>query len=429
MTEEKQISAAPPSEQQDAQAPPVILDKRKLPEGVVPKQAQGYVMAGLAVLILLAVMFSKDHAKPAPKETPLPALSASTDMNQRKIQELEQNLSADQRQMQQQRAGAALSPAGVANTANPTQPGTAPQPGSAAQFTQAPLTTPTQSAEHSRDPVADAEKAMAFKARFASNLVSGNDGGAHVPTVASDSSRPFRLHGNRSAGSQPCLPRSIHFAAGSCARAIAHRVRSTCRVRMLRPHAKRRSSARWLFATSLLCPPMVPSSMPATSPGLENSMWKQSTFWPEEHLASLSPSPVSERDWMTRVATSPSSLLDLLIDSGPYGWCGRTCPVSCQSTTDGRLEPSSGCWSNAGMGSPTEFLTLSFSEYPSDGAASSLSDILETGELPRQFYLSGRACRGILRRAGKRGKTLPPLLAHALMAVAGQEQTSISTTA
>src|ERR1700744_3777639 len=155
-------------------------------------------------------------------------------------------------------------------------------------------------------------------------------------------------------------------------------------------------------------------------------MLEQSTFWPEEHLASLSPSPVSERDWMTRVATSPSSLLDLLADSAPYGWYGRTSPASCRSTTDGRLEPSSGCWSNSGMGSPTEFLTLSISEYPSDGAASSLSDILETGELPRRYYLSGRACRGILRRAEKRGKTLPPPLAHALIAVADQDRTSMS---
>ena len=156
-------------------------------------------------------------------------------------------------------------------------------------------------------------------------------------------------------------------------------------------------------------------------------MWEQSTFWPEEHLASLSPSPVNERDWMTRVATSPSSLLDLLIGSGPYGWYGRTSPASCRLTTDGRLEPSSGCWSNAGMGSPTEFWTLNFSEYPSGGAASSLSDVLETGELPRRYYLTPRACRGILHRAEKRGKTLPLLLAHALMAVADSEQTSTST--
>jgi len=111
---------------------------------------------------------------------------------------------------------------------------------------------------------------------------------------------------------------------------------------------------------------------------------------------------------------------NLTIDSGPYGWCGRTSPASCRSTTDGRLEPSSGCWSNSGMGSPTEFLTLNILEYPSDGAASSLSDILETGELPQRYYLSGTACRGILRRAEKRGKELPEALKSALLAVASQ---------
>ena len=149
-------------------------------------------------------------------------------------------------------------------------------------------------------------------------------------------------------------------------------------------------------------------------------MSEQSTFWPEEHLASLSPSPVSEQDWMTRVATSPSSLLDLLADSGPYGWCGRTSPVSCRLMEDGRLEPSSECWSSAGMGSPTEFSTLNTLEYPSDGVASSLSDILETGEVPQRYYLSATACRGILRRAGKRGKELPEALRSALLAVASQ---------
>jgi hypothetical protein len=87
-------------------------------------------------------------------------------------------------------------------------------------------------------------------------------------------------------------------------------------------------------------------------------MWEQSTFWPEEHLASLSPSPESERGWTMRVATSRLSLLDLLIDSGPYGWCGRMCPVCCPLTEDGRLEPSSACWSNSGMASHGESWTL-----------------------------------------------------------------------
>src|SRR5271156_6338419 len=103
MADENPIHAAP--EPQTAPPSPEnasgLRDKRVRPEGVVPKQAQGYVVAGLAGLILMAVMFSKNHAKPVPKETASSPLAASTDMNQRKIQELEQDLSADQRQSQQ----------------------------------------------------------------------------------------------------------------------------------------------------------------------------------------------------------------------------------------------------------------------------------------------------------------------------------------
>ena len=48
---------------------------------------------------------------------------------------------------------------------------------------------------------------------------------------------------------------------------------------------------------------------------------------------------------------------------------------------------------------------------------SKLSDILET--VPSQKYaLSPQACKGILRRAKKRGKTLPEPLMHALQQVA-----------
>ena len=45
---------------------------------------------------------------------------------------------------------------------------------------------------------------------------------------------------------------------------------------------------------------------------------------------------------------------------------------------------------------------------------SSLSAVLETGNLPQRFFLSPKACAGILRRAEKRGKALPPALKAAL---------------
>ena len=48
----------------------------------------------------------------------------------------------------------------------------------------------------------------------------------------------------------------------------------------------------------------------------------------------------------------------------------------------------------------------------------SLSQILQDA-LPRKYYLSKTACLGILRRAGERGKELPPQLKAALMAQAG----------
>jgi hypothetical protein len=56
-----------------------------------------------------------------------------------------------------------------------------------------------------------------------------------------------------------------------------------------------------------------------------------------------------------------------------------------------------------------------------------LSDVLETGPLPQRFYLSQKACAGILRRAEKRGKELPLMLRDALQAVAGGGCADVST--
>ena len=145
---------------------------------------------------------------------------------------------------------------------------------------------------------------------------------------------------------------------------------------------------------------------------------EQSTFWSEEHPANLSQSQDSEKDWMTSAATSRLSILNWLREKGPHGWFGRTSLVSCQATEDGTLVPFSGGWSNSGMGSPTECLTLSTSEWPSAADVCLLSDVLETGDLPRRYFLSATACRGILRRAEKRGKVLPDTLRLALEATA-----------
>ena len=61
-------------------------------------------------------------------------------------------------------------------------------------------------------------------------------------------------------------------------------------------------------------------------------------------------------------------------------------------------------------------------QYPKDGAVCSLSDILEAGNVPQRYFLTAKACAGILRRAEKRGKQLPEQLANALLAVAQEEK-------
>ena len=189
----------------------------------------------------------------------------------------------------------------------------------------------------------------------------------------------------------------------------------------------------------------------------------QLTFLLEEPPANPSRSPASEPDWLTPGETSPSHILPLLQNITPDGFFGRTCPEfsaaipttrpiqvhrqiqwiwnstakkweQATTTTQSKPAPSAPFWpdfQNSGMGPPTEFSTLSSVEHMASpelsrsvGAVCSLSDILETGDVPQRYYLTARACAGILRRAEKRGKTLPPQLARALQAVAGLGRTS-----
>jgi hypothetical protein len=183
-------------------------------------------------------------------------------------------------------------------------------------------------------------------------------------------------------------------------------------------------------------------------------MSDQLTFWSEERLASLSQSQDSEEDWAMTVATWRLNFLDLLIAHGPDGYSGRTSPAYTPqlptslpihvrrkttwtvqkdsntgkkswfktNTTQTKTMRSPVSWpdfQNSGTSMPTGLLTLNTLEYPKDAAVSSLSQILETGVVPQRYYLSAKACRGILRRAEKQGKELPGQLRVALESVAG----------
>ena len=85
-----------------------------------------------------------------------------------------------------------------------------------------------------------------------------------------------------------------------------------------------------------------------------------------------------------------------------------------RETTTGACCPR---WMSSGTVWRGEFWTRSSSEWPSDAAVCSLSDVLETRNVPRKYYLSAKYCAGIIRRASKRGKSLPGQLEAALKAV------------
>jgi hypothetical protein len=173
-----------------------------------------------------------------------------------------------------------------------------------------------------------------------------------------------------------------------------------------------------------------------------------SMFSAEEPPANRSALRACEKGWLTHGAISCSPLALLQVGIGPAGWFGRTSPASFPATQDETLQdfwalsraarsPRQSADGKTAAScpalqthtvSPIECLTLNTSEHaaspllsPSADAVCSLSDILETGDVQRRYYLTAKACQGILRRAEKRGKVLlPEVLSLALRAVASQ---------
>ena len=117
--------------------------------------------------------------------------------------------------------------------------------------------------------------------------------------------------------------------------------------------------------------------------------------------------------------------------------CGRTSPAHSQATRARTSAPSSkrsakpeekpflylslrkenggaqdALWVQA-TALPGVPMTLNTGESPSVARESTLSQILEAN-VPEKYFLSAKACAGILRRAERRGKELPKMLKEAL---------------
>lgn len=72
-----------------------------------------------------------------------------------------------------------------------------------------------------------------------------------------------------------------------------------------------------------------------------------------------------------------------------------------------------------------EYTTRSFGESPREENVSRLSQILEDSPHPK-YSLSAKACQGILNRAQRRGKELPPELKAALIAQSASKETALT---
>lgn len=173
---------------------------------------------------------------------------------------------------------------------------------------------------------------------------------------------------------------------------------------------------------------------------------EQLTFLSEAHPAKTLASQESEWDLLEKEAFSQSTLYDWLMKAVQNSLLGRTFPEFSQATAakilpncyrysqDGKLirprtdgeasessssRPDASGWRGGCLTCSMPEWTGSSGRFPSDGVVCSLSDILETGGVPRKYYLSPKACSGILRRAEKQGKELPKVLEDALLAQAG----------
>lgn len=150
---------------------------------------------------------------------------------------------------------------------------------------------------------------------------------------------------------------------------------------------------------------------------------------PSDSLAktSVSPGVVPGSEEQDPASSSPAAGSLSLFD--PDGYSSRTFQVSSLARAVGTSESCLGRWPTSGTAWRGGFSTHVSSECRSaDGVCSSsepsLAEILEPPlSVPARYSLSARAALGILRRAEKRGRTLPPHLEEALATVAGTTAT------
>jgi hypothetical protein len=145
------------------------------------------------------------------------------------------------------------------------------------------------------------------------------------------------------------------------------------------------------------------------SPKQDETTSEQLTLFAAGSPAKTYRLPESAMAFLESEADFGSSSIAFLRSLGRDGLLSRTSPA-CYPATEEQILPSSfEGWSSSGMACAGGYLTLSMNTWHSGASVCLLSDILEL-DVPRKYYLSPTALRGILRRAEKANKEIPPFL-------------------
>ncbi len=108
------------------------------------------------------------------------------------------------------------------------------------------------------------------------------------------------------------------------------------------------------------------------------------------------------------------SLLAYLKQDVPEFSSSRTFQASSLVTEEETSESSFERWPTSGMVWDGACLTAGISESPSHVKESTLSAVIETGEVPERYFLSPNAAKGMIRRTDRMGRNLFPPLRKAL---------------
>lgn len=106
-------------------------------------------------------------------------------------------------------------------------------------------------------------------------------------------------------------------------------------------------------------------------------------------------------DWMTLAVNCRCDSVELWLLAARHGCYGKMFRTRFESTKEGLSPQSATHFGNAGILSPTEFLTLETSESPSDAVECFLSDIADDGNAPPQSYLTATQIANLRRRVEK----------------------------